>query len=297
MKFIKLLSQREILLLDGAMGTEIIKRGLKPGELPESWNIEHPQLIRQIHQEYIEAGSEVIITNTFGANRLKLSRSGSAERFEEFNRRGVRIAREVAGEKVLVAGDIGPTGELIAPYGECSFQDFYLTFKEQAEILQSEGVDLFIIETVSDPQEMKAAIRALKENFSLPVLASMRFDHKGKDFRTMMGTTVEKAVEAMNEADVLGVNCGEVTPQEMAEIVRIMRKITSKPLLAEPNAGLPQLIDGKTIYDLSPESFLEGMRAIIRAGGVVVGGCCGTTSRHIKLLSTLKGEKWEREKD
>ena len=210
--------QQETILLDGAMGTQLIQKGLSTGELPESWNLTHPEDIREIHNSYIQAGAQVILTNTFGGNRLKLRKAGAEDKLEEFNLGALRIAQEVAGEKVWVGGNIGPTGEFLKPYGQYEERAFYAVFKEQAEIL-AQASNLFIIETMSDPQEVRIAIKACKDNFTLPIAASMSFNSKAGQYHTLMGTSVAQAVEALKEADIIGTNCGDLSPEEMAEVI------------------------------------------------------------------------------
>jgi len=278
--------EQGLVLLDGAMGTQLIQKGLGTGELPESWNFTHPEDIREIHNSYIQAGAQVILTNTFGANRLKLKKAGAEDKLEEVNLGALRIAREAAGGKVWIGGNIGPTGEFLKPYGQYEEKDFYLVFKEQAEIL-AEASNLFVIETMSDPQEVRIAIKACKDNFALPVAASMSFNSKAGQYRTLMGTTIAQAVEALEEADIIGANCGDLSPEEMAEVIREMRKLTSKPLLAEPNAGKAQLKEGQAIYPLGPEEYKQEAEKIVQAGVNIIGGCCGTTPEHIKLLGRL----------
>ena len=280
-----LLSEGRPVFLDGAMGTELMKRGLRVGDAPELWNLERPDEILDVQRAYVEAGAQILLTNTFGGNRLKLRRAGMEDRLEEVNRKAAEIARRASGGRALVAGDIGPTGEFMEPYGSFSEEDFYRVFREQAEVLASSGVDLFVIETMTDVGEVKAAIRACRE-LGLPVAASMSFDPAGDDFRTMMGVRPEEAAKCIDEAgaDLVGANCGGVSPEEMAQVVGRMREATKRPLFAEPNAGKPELVDGKAVYRLSPEAFVEGMRKVAEAGARGLGGCCGTTPEHIRLL-------------
>lgn len=270
--------------LDGAMGTELMKRGLKVGDPPELWNLENPEEVLEVQRAYVEAGAQVVLTNTFGGNRPKLGRAGMEEKLEEVNRRAVEIAREASGGRALVAGNLGPTGEFVEPYGTLSEEDLYRAFREQAEVLASSGVDLFVVETMSDLREVEAAVRACRE-FGLPVAASMSFE-PADGFRTIMGVKPGEAAMALEEAgaDIIGTNCGGISPEEMAEVVAEMGKATERPILAEPNAGRPELVGGRAVYKLSPEEFVEGMRKVARAGAKLLGGCCGTTPEHIRLL-------------
>ncbi|RKY73605.1 MAG: 5-methyltetrahydrofolate--homocysteine methyltransferase [Candidatus Latescibacterota bacterium] len=280
-----LLSGDRPAFLDGAMGTELIKRGLRLGDPPELWNLEGPEKVLEVQRAYVEAGAQVLLTNTFGGNRLKLRRAGMEEKLEEVNRRAVEIAKEASGGRALVAGNLGPTGEFVEPYGTSSEEDFYRAFVEQAEVLASSGVDLFVIETMSDLKEVGAAVRACRE-FGLPVAASMSFEPAGGGFRTMMGVKPQDAARALEEAgaDMVGTNCGGISPEEMAQVVAEMGSATQRPIFAEPNAGRPELVDGRAVYKLSPEEFVEGMRKVAEAGAKLLGGCCGTTPEHIRLL-------------
>ena len=272
-----------VVLLDGAMGTQLIQQGLETGELPESRNVTHPEVIRQIHSSYIEAGAQVILTNTFGANRLKLQRAGAEEKLEEVNREALRLAQEVTQEKVWIGGNIGPTGDFLEPYGRYREEDFYAVFKEQAEIL-AQGSALFVIETMSDPREASIAIKACQDNFDLPIAASMSFYSKAGQYRTLMGTEITQVVEVLGEADIIGANCGDLSLEEMAQVIEEMRRLTTKPLFAEPNAGKARLEDGKAVYPLGPEEYARGAEKIVGAGVNLVGGCCGTTPEHIRAL-------------
>lgn len=287
-KFLCLLQQEKVVLADGAMGTELINRGLKVGEPPESWNVTHPELVRDIQQKYVEAGAEIILTNTFGGNRLKLKRAGMEEKWSEFNYAGVKIAREAAGNKSLVAGDLGPTGEFIQPYGDYHPLDIYRVYVEQVQILVEEGVDLLLIETMTDSQELEIAIRACRDHSSLPIVGCASFNKKGGDFRTFMGTSVSQIVKIMEEPGVTGIgtNCGDITPEEMSQLIKKMARLTSRFLWAKPNAGLPAIKEGKTIYPLSPEEFSSGVQKIVEAGVKIIGGCCGTSPEHIRILKT-----------
>jgi len=280
-----LFSEGHRAFLDGAMGTELMRRGLQVGDMPELWNLERPEEVLDVQRAYVEAGAQILLTNTFGGNRLKLRRAGIEDRLEEVNRRAAEIAREASEGRALVAGNIGPTGEFVEPYGTFSEEEFYRIFREQAEVLASYGVDLFVIETMADMGEAKAAVRACRE-LGFPVAASMSFDPAGGDFHTMMGVRPEEAARGLEEAgaDLVGANCGGVGPDEMARVVGRMEEATRRPLFAEPNAGKPELVDGKAVYQLSPEAFVEGMRKVAEAGAKVLGGCCGTTPEHIRLL-------------
>ncbi|HYE81325.1 MAG TPA: homocysteine S-methyltransferase family protein [Clostridia bacterium] len=267
------------LVFDGGMGTMLQAGGLSMGELPESCNIENPEMILNIHKAYVAAGADVITTNTFGANRHKLKDSGL--NVEEVIRNAVRIAREAAGDK-LVAYDMGPIGQLMEPYGTLSFQDACDTFKEQVIAASSAGADLILIETMSDIYEVKAAILAAKENSSLPVICTMTFQTDG---RTLMGTdpmTMVNIVSGLG-VDALGINCS-VGPKDMIPMLAQVLKYSPVPVIVQPNAGLPKVVYGYTVYDVTPEEFGQYMAEMADMGVVILGGCCGTTPEHIKAI-------------
>jgi len=282
--FLKFVTESALVLFDGAMGTQLVEAGLEPGP---GWNLERPDVVLDIHKRYLQAGADVLITNTLTANRLALTRAGLADQLVELNAAGVGLARQAAGEKGFVAGDMSSTGEFLEPVGTYSSEQFLRVYREQARALAEADIDLFIIQTVYDPKEMCLAIEACKEVADLPVVASMAFDKARTQYRTMMGSTVADCVRSMvgAGADVVGANCGSVTPEEMAEIIEQMHLLTALPLIAQPNAGRPQMLAGKESYRLSPEDFARGMKEVIASGAELVGGCCGTTPEHIKLLA------------
>ena len=281
-----------IIVVDGAMGTMLQKAGLKEGEGHEEWNLSHGKIITEIHRQYIEAGAELILTNTFGANPLRLKVHGLAPKMVEINITAVSLARKAielsfGRGDILIGGDIGPTGEFLEPVGSFSLKDFYDNFKAQVEALARGGVDLIVIETMTSLEEAEVCLKAAKES-SLPVVVSLSFnkDAGGDDFHTMMGVGLESMVEKLSlaKADALGVNCGLIS-LEMDEVITRLRKLTKLPLLAEPNAGLPKLVNGKTTYDLAPEKMGELALKLKKAGAALIGGCCGTTPSHIKAIS------------
>ena len=278
-----------IVVLDGAMGTELDKRGMPTGYCRELWNVEQPEKVREIHRAYIEAGSDAVITNTFGGNRLKLAAYDLADRARELNARAAEIARLEAGDDHFVLGDIGPTGLFMEPLGTTSYNEFYEAFAEQVEAFVAGGADAVIVETMSAVEEAVAAVRAAKATCSLPVLALMGFnrDADGEGFHTVMGVDIERAVNELSEAgaDVVGTNCWN-SVGEMCEIVRRMKLLTQKPIAAEPNAGQPKLVDGKTVFDETPEVMADGVEDLVSAGARIIGGCCGTTPEHIRLMAS-----------
>ncbi|MTI54602.1 MAG: homocysteine methyltransferase [Geosporobacter ferrireducens] len=281
--------EKEILIFDGAMGTMLQQSGLKTGECPEAFNLNREEAIYQIHRQYVEAGCKIIQTNTFGANRIKLSLYGLADQVAPINQKGAAIARMAAGEDCLVAGDIGPIGKLMAPLGPLSYEEAYHAFYEQALALIQGGVDLINIETMSDIQEAKIAVIAAKDAGDVPVICTMTFQ---KDMRTLTGTDPETAATILEALDVavLGANCS-FGPDLMIDILDRMNKVTSKPLIVQPNAGLPKLVNGETLFDLSPEAMSAYSKALVAAGVNIIGGCCGTTPLHMQAIAkSLAGE-------
>lgn len=274
---------KELLFLDGGMGTLLQAEGLAPGELPETWNIEHPEKVEAIHRRYYEAGSDVVLANTFGANVCKFH--DDRYTVEEVIRAGIANAKR-AGEQIeketYVALDMGPTGKLLKPMGDLDFDDAYEAFAEAVRYGEKYGADLIHIETMSDTYEVKAAILAAKENSSLPVFVTMIFDERGK---LLTGGDVPSVVAMLEglRVDALGLNCG-LGPKQMLPILNDLRRYTSLPIIVKPNAGLPKQKNGETYYDVEPDEFARIMQEIVKGGACVIGGCCGTTPEHIKKL-------------
>ena len=275
---------KELLFLDGGMGTLLQAEGLAPGELPETWNIEHPEKVEAIHRRYYEAGSDVVLANTFGANVCKFH--DDRYTVEEVIRAGIANAKragEQIGKETYVALDMGPTGKLLKPMGDLDFDDAYEAFAEAVRYGEKYGADLIHIETMSDTYEVKAAILAAKENSSLPVFVTMIFDERGK---LLTGADVPSVVALLEglRVDAFGINCG-MGPEQMIPILEQITKYSSLPVIVKPNAGLPKQKNGQTYYDVSPEEFAEVMKKIVEMGAVVIGGCCGTTPDHIKAMA------------
>lgn len=271
---------KKLILFDGAMGTMLQQAGLPQGVMPESWNIEHPEVLRSIHRAYLEAGCDVVTANTFGANAAKCE--GTPYTAAELVGRGVRLAREAveeSGRPARVAVDIGPTGKLLEPLGDLPFETAYTLFAEMVRAGEAAGADLVLIETMNDPYELKAAVLAAKENASLPVVATVIFDTKG---RLLTGGDIPAAVALLEglRVDALGVNCG-MGPEQMRELLPGLLACTSLPVVMNPNAGLPHCVDGCTVFDTGPEAFAETMEELARMGAWGIGGCCGTTPAHI----------------
>ena len=274
---------KELLFLDGGMGTLLQAEGLAPGELPETWNIEHPEKVEAIHRRYYETGSDVVLANTFGANVCKFH--DDRYTVEEVIRAGIANAKragEQIGKETYVALDMGPTGKLLKPMGDLDFDDAYEAFAEAVRYGEKYGADLIHIETMSDTYEVKAAILAAKENSSLPVFVTMIFDERGK---LLTGGDVPSVVAMLEglRVDALGLNCG-LGPKQMLPILNDLRRYTSLPIIVKPNAGLPKQKNGETYYDVEPDEFARIMQEVVKGGACVIGGCCGTTPEHIKKL-------------
>ncbi len=272
----------EITLFDGAMGSMLQSKGMEAGQFSESYNIQAPDVIYKIHKEYIVAGANIITTNTFGASKYKLK--GSGLDFKEVIKKGVKIARSAAGDK-LVALDIGPLGQLMKPYGTLSFEAAYEAFKEQMTIGYDAGADVILIETMSDVYETKAAILAARENSDLPIVCTMTFQQDG---RTLTGTDAVTMVNIVQNLGVaaLGINCS-IGPKEMLPVVKEILTYSKVPVIVQPNAGLPKVVAGKTTYNVGPEEFGRYILQMAKMGATIMGGCCGTTPAHIQVIKNL----------
>ena len=276
--------KNKIVYFDGGMGTMLQSSGLKAWELPETLNISSPELIIDIHKQYINAGCDIIKSNTFGANRLKLKNTEFSA--EQIISAGVKNARVAAGDK-LVAMDIGPTGQLLQPLGTLSFEEAYEIFSEMAIAGEKSGADLVLIETMSDTYEAKAAVLAVKENTKLPVFVTMTFDEKGKLLTGGDIQTVVAILEGLG-VDALGMNCG-LGPRQIRELFLTLRDCTSIPIILNPNAGLPVTENGVTHYNISADEFADEMKSFAELGATIIGGCCGTTPKHIaKMIEKTK---------
>ena len=285
--------RKGLFLLDGAMGTQLISIGIEPGKPSELLNFESPGLVLRIHNSYLNAGSDAILTNTFGGNGIALARHGLENRVADVNTTGAQLARRAAGKDKYVLGDIGPSGDFLEPLGSLKPEQLRGIFAAQVKALTAGGVDGFIIETMGAVDEAVVAVEAVKYSGSaLPVLASMSFDKRGNDFRTMMGVDVKTAVSSLVAAgaNVVGFNCGTTTIDEYVELakryVAAAKAVNPKVMVfAEPNAGKPELLDGKTVYKVTPEEFADAAQRIYAAGITIIGGCCGTSPAHIQALS------------
>lgn len=275
-------------LTDGAWGTQLQERGLQAGECPDAWNLLYPERVEQVARAYVEAGSQVILTNTFRANRLALERYGLAERTADINRAGVEISRRAAAGKALVFASIGPSGRMLVA-GEITEDELVATFREQARALAEAGADAIVVETMADLTEARLAVTAALET-GLPVVASMVFDSGRNKDRTMMGVTPEQAARDLSAvgAHVIGANCGQGIVGYV-EICRRLRAATDRPIWIKPNAGLPEMVEGKAVYRVTPAEFASYVPALLEAGASFVGGCCGTTPDFIRAIaSTLR---------
>ena len=288
-RLLEALAER-ILLGDGAMGTELQKAGLEPGGCGEAWNVDHPERILAIQRAYVEAGSDCLITNTFGASRIMLERHDEGDRVAAINEAGARVARQAFGDRRgFVLGDMGPFGGLMEPYGEIAAADVERAFREQAAALVAGGVDAIIVETQTALEELEIAIAAAKEAGAPVVIGSLAFDKMldHDEVRTMMGVSPERAAEFLLEhgADIVALNCGTGVDMRMAaDVVRRYRDYCSLPVMAQPNAGAPELIDMQVVYRETPAEMAGGLPGLVAAGARIIGGCCGSTPDHIRAL-------------
>lgn len=274
---------------DGAMGTLLMERGLKPGAPPESFNLENIPVLEEIAQQYLEAGADIIQTNTFGGSSLKLSTYALDKQTAEINANAVRAVKKVVGDHAYVSGSCGPTARMLKPYGDIEPQDVYSSFEQQMNALISAGVDVICVETMIDIHEATLAVKAAKAVSSvIPVMATMTFDATPKGFYTVMGTGIEAAAQGLEEAgaDVIGSNCGNGI-ENMVKIAEEFKRCTHLPLIIQANAGIPQMRGTEAVYAETPEFMAEKAKALIAIGVSVIGGCCGTTPAHIKALRSM----------
>ncbi len=284
------LCESKIVLLDGATGTNLQKAGMPVGVCPESWILEHPEAIKKLQKEFLGAGTDILYAPTFSANRVKLSEYGLQEKLVEMNRELVRLSKEAVEEFEkeaagchLVAGDLTMTGQLVYPVGNLQFEELVDIYKEQVQALLDAGVDLFVVETMMSLQECRAAVLAVRESCELPVMVTLTF---AGDNKTMYGTTPKAAVVVLQSlgADAVGVNCS-AGPETLVDIISEMAEVAEIPVIAKPNAGLPKLVDGKTVYEMTPEEFAGCMEKLVEAGAGILGGCCGSEPGHIRAVS------------
>jgi len=281
-----LLDEYPYVLADGAMGTMLMNAGLEHGESPERWNVEHPDRVRAVHEAYINAGSQIVLTNTFGGSPFRLKLHKLDDRVAELNRAGAEIARnaaDAAGRRVAVAGSMGPSGELIEPLGTLSVEEARDGFAQQAAALEAGGVDVLWIETMSDLQEVRAAVEGARQASSLPIVVTMTFDTRGF---TMMGVSPAAAVDALQEMGLVafGGNCGN-GPAEIEGVIKAMHERNPEAVLvAKSNAGIPEMIGGEISYSGTPAVMAEHAVRIVELGARIIGACCGSTPEHIRAM-------------
>lgn len=282
------LLRRAPVVLDGAWGTQLQMRGLPVGGCPDEWNLSHPEKVEEVARAYVEAGSQIILTNTFGSNPVTLERHGLADRVEAINRAGVEISRRAAAGRAKVFASIGPSGVMLM-MGDKTPDQLRTAFAVQAEALAQAGADGLVIETMSDPAEALLALEAAKAT-GLPVAVCMTFDSGKNRDRTMMGTTPEQAAEQLTAAgaDVIGANCG-AGPETYVQICRRLKSATDRPVWIKPNAGLPEVVNGQTVYRLSCDDFASYVPQFVDARASFIGGCCGTTPEFIRAICRILG--------
>lgn len=276
------------LVADGAMGTMLMSTGLPQGWCPEEWVESHPEEVQAIHQAYIDAGSDIVLTNTFGGSSIKLQAYNFADKAAAWNQKAAAIAKEIAGDNHFVAGSMGPTGQFFTPLGTMTAEEAYETFKAQAVALETGGVDVVFVETMTAIEEIVIGVKAVKENTQLPVVATMTFDRTVKGYYTMMGVSPEMAVEKLQEAaaDIVGTNCG-AGPELTVGVLEAMRAVTDGYLAGQPNAGIPKLRDGKNIYPMTPKEMVERMKPMLDLDVRIIGGCCGTNPEFMRYIAAM----------
>lgn len=287
------LEQAGVIIADGAMGTMLFQRGVSPGECPEKINLEKPEVLEEIAGLYMNAGAEILQTNTFGGSPLNLARYGLDDQTEEINALAVRAVRKVAGDKVYITASCGPSGRILEPHGDTPEALVFDSFVRQLKALIAEGVDMISVETMSDLTEATLAVRAAKSiSSSLPVCATMTFDATPRGFYTMMGTSIEQAAKGLSEAgaDIIGSNCGNGIVK-MVKVAEEFAKYSAKPIIIRSNAGTPQLMNGASVFPESPEFMADHCTELLKAGVKIIGGCCGTTPQHIAAFKeACRGE-------
>lgn len=279
----------DIIVADGAMGSLLFKKGLEKGDCPEKLNLSNPEILEEIAKLYIDAGSEIIQTNTFGASSLKLAEYNLHDKTEEINIKGVRAVRNVVGDKAYVSGSCGPSGKILQPYGDATPEELMESYKIQMSALVEGGVDLICIETMIDVNEAVVAIQAARDiSKNIPVTATMTFDKTPRGFYTIMGTSIEQAVESLSRAgaDIIGSNCGNGL-EKMIEIAGEFKKVTEIPIIIQSNAGLPEIVEGNLVYNETADFFGDRIGQLIDIGVSIIGGCCGTTPEHIRAIKRV----------
>ncbi len=278
--------EEEVLVMSGAMGTMLHKEGANLGGCIAQWIVEHPQNYEELVREYFQVGCHIVAAATSTLNRISLAKFGLAEKIEELNRGVIQIIKAIQPDQGFVAGNIGPTGKLLKPMGEVSVDELLDAYGQQAQILAESGAEIINILTMYDLEEAVAALRAAKTRTSLPVIVSLAFNPAAKGYRTMMGVSPEVAAQRLEAegADVIGANCGSLSLDQVTEVLQLMKTHCGKPLIAKPNAGSPQLVDGRETYPAGPEPFAEHVGEWIEKRVRIVSGCCGTTPLHLKRV-------------
>jgi len=283
------IAEGEILLSDGAMGTMLIDYGIELDQCFEAINLTHPDVLENIARSYCEAGSDIVQCNTFGASPMKLSMYSLEDKYAEINETAVKAARKAVGDKAVVAASMGPCGRLLKPFGDADTENVFDSFKKQAEVVINSGVDMILVETMTDIEEAKIAVKAAKSvSDNIPVGATMTFDSTPRGFFTIMGNDIKTAVKELENAgaDIVGSNCGNGI-EVMINIAREFKKFATKPIIIQPNAGLPEMVGGKPTYNESPQFMAEKAKQFLDIGVSIIGGCCGTTPAHIKALRQM----------
>jgi 5-methyltetrahydrofolate--homocysteine methyltransferase len=287
-----LIKERTV-LLDGGMGTELIKHGIPQGTCSESWNEEKPEIVKIIHKSYFDAGSDVVLTNSFGGNKVKLDSHGLGERCHELNLASAKLAVEVRPEGKFVAGSMGPTGKFLQPHGEFTEEAFETAYGIQAKALTEGGVDFLLIETQYDLKEALCALRGVKKSSDLPVFVTMTFNLNPKGYFTIMGNSVSQCIEDLekNDVPVLGTNC-TLDSSDMVNLIKVMREATPLPLIAQANAGQPAISsDGNVVYSQEIEDYVSHIPQMVQNGANIIGGCCGTNPEYIRRMAEVIKEK------
>ena len=280
-----LIESNELVILDGGWGTELDLLGLEPGVCPELWNIENPKAVEQVAKNYVDIGSQIVLTNTFGGSPLKLKKFGLETKVEEINKAGVQLSKKAAGELAYVFASVGPTGEFIEPLGDFTAEGLTQVFEQQIAALIAGGADAILIETMSDLDEIECAIAATRKlDAKIPIAVSLTFEKGINGFATMMGVTPQMACERLSNVDIIGANCGN-GPETMIELIAEIAQCTKLPIWARANAGLPILENGKTIFPASPQEMGAAAPKMVQAGARFIGGCCGTTPQHIQAMA------------
>ena len=286
---LKRLASGDVLIADGATGTMLLEAGLPAGMPGEAWVLEQPEVIMKLHRAYVEAGSQIILTTTFGGTRARLKAAGLEIQAAEINRRAAELARQVVGDDLYVGGDIGPTGELMVPLGSLTYEAAVEIFAEQAQALAAGGADCIYIETMSDLNEAKAAVEGARQGCDLPVFCTFSFDTHG---HTSMGVSPTQAAQAMAALDVpaIGANCGHA-PEEVLDILPQMHQAAPEAyLIAKPNAGVPRMVKRQVVYDANPERMADLARRYVELGARIVGACCGSSPAHIAAIAAATHE-------